>query len=94
MYFSDMYRNQRMPKELMDNEMLWGEGLSGALYWNDFLNLAKDCGFRDPRLVNHNDVTIANRALEAMVGDQMKFYSATYRLWKLPSLESDWYAVT
>jgi len=90
MYFSDIYSNQRMPKELMENEMLWGECLSGALYWNDFLNLSKECGFKDPRLVNHNEVSIGNRTLEAVVGDQIKFFSATYRLWKLSSLESDW----
>mmetsp|Transcript_1720 Transcript_1720/g.2750 ORF Transcript_1720/g.2750 Transcript_1720/m.2750 type:complete len:167 (-) Transcript_1720:455-955(-) len=69
--------------------MLWGECLSGALYWNDFLNLSKECGFKDPRLVNHNDIKIANKSLQAMVGDQMKFFSATYRLWKLSSLEPD-----
>ena len=51
MYFSDVYATQRVPDSLRQNEILWGECLSGALYWNDFIRLSKMCGFTDPRLV-------------------------------------------
>merc|ERR1712176_1134065 len=51
-------------------------------YWNDFHNLAKKCGFADPRLMKDNRLTINNRKLEAKLGT-IKVYSATYRLWKL-----------
>ena len=34
------------------NEVLYGECLSAALYWNDFLSFAKMAGFTDPCLVN------------------------------------------
>jgi arsenite methyltransferase len=88
-YFSDVYSSKRVPKELLNDDVLWGECLGGALYWNDFINLAKKCGFTDPRLVKSNLITIRNKELEKKVGD-IKFYSATYRLFKLPELlESD-----
>ena len=88
-YFSDVYSSQRIPSELAQDPVLWGECLSGALYWNDFLNIAKKCGFTDPRLVKSNLITVKNKELEEKVGG-IKFYSATYRLFKLPGiLESD-----
>lgn len=84
-YFSDVYASQRIPLELQKNPTLWGECLSGALYWNDFLNLAKKCGFSDPRLVSSNPITVQNKELEKLV-KHIDFYSATYRLFKLPDL--------
>ena len=33
LYFSDVYSNRRVPKSLQENDVLWGECLSGALYW-------------------------------------------------------------
>ena len=68
--------------------MLYGECLSDALYWNDFLNFAKIAGFTDPRLVTHRPITIENSVLEAAVAP-LKFTSASYRLWKLADLESN-----
>ena len=44
-YFSDVYSSQRIPNELAQDPVLWGECLSGALYWNDFLNIAKKFKF-------------------------------------------------
>ena len=87
-YFSDVYADRRVGKELREDKQLWGECISGALYWNDFVNLAKKCGFGDPRLVEDSRITIKNKALEAKCGN-VNFYSATYRLFKLPDLESD-----
>ena len=88
MYFSDVYADRRIPDDLKTNRVLWGECLSGALYWNDFLNYAKKAGFTDPRSVSDNPITIENEELAALVGD-IRFYSVTYRLFKLDGLESD-----
>lgn len=88
MYFSDVYASRRIPKELENDEVLYGECLSGALYWNDFENLAKEVGFRDPRVVESSPITIENKTLEAKVGD-IEFYSVTYRLFKIDELEHD-----
>lgn len=87
-YFSDVYADRRIPTHLQNDPVLYGECLSGALYWNDFLNLSKQAGFLDPRLVNDRPLTIENAKLEVKV-DPIKFYSATYRLFKISELESD-----
>jgi arsenite methyltransferase len=87
LYFSDVYANRRVPKVLQEDEVLWGECLSGALYWNDFENLARKVGFADPRLVEDAPITVQNAGVEKLISgsgnDALEFYSATYRLWKL-----------
>ena len=86
MYFSDVYADRRVPQSLVDNELLYGECLSGALYWNDFMSIAKRNGFADPRLVEDRPLTIENDAIKELVAP-IQFFSATYRLFKLDSLE-------
>lgn len=86
MYFSDVYADRRIDKSLIDDPVLYGECLSGALYWNDFHNLAKHCGFADPRLVEDRPLGIDNNDIEAKIG-HIGFYSATYRLFKIAELE-------
>jgi arsenite methyltransferase len=85
-YFSDVYAERRVPQYLIEDEELYGECISGALYWNDFINLAKDCGFTDPRLVKSRPLAIENAKLQEKLGDR-RFFSATYRLFKLADLE-------
>lgn len=87
LYFSDVYSGCRVPQSLRDDEVLWGECISGALYWNDFLTLAKQCGFTDPRLVSDSVITIDNPELEKKCG-HIDFFSATYRLFKLEGLDA------
>ncbi|WP_434286529.1 methyltransferase domain-containing protein [Celeribacter sp. SCSIO 80788] len=82
MYFSDVYADRRVPEALRADPVLYGECLSGALYWNDFEYMARAAGFADPRLVTHRTLTVENPALEAKVAP-IKFISATYRLFKL-----------
>jgi hypothetical protein len=67
--------------------VLYGECLGGALYWNDFLPMAKRVGFLDPRLVTSRALDISNEAIKAKLGEA-RFYSATYRLFKLDGLET------
>lgn len=88
MYFSDVYSDRRIPEDLRKDKVLWGECLSGALYVNDFLSLVKKCGFTDPRKVAINRITVKNKELEAKLGE-IKFYSITYRLFKLPGILDD-----
>jgi len=85
-YFSDVYAERRTPQHLIDDEELYGECISGALYWNDFINLSKECGFKDPRLVKSRPLAIENARLQEMLGDR-RFFSATYRLFKIDQLE-------
>ncbi|MBU0498451.1 MAG: methyltransferase domain-containing protein [Gammaproteobacteria bacterium] len=87
-YFSDVYADRRVPSALRDDPVLYGEGLGGALYWNDFLRLARGQGFGDPRLVKDRPIAITDPSLAPRVGN-IGFYSATWRLFKLDGLESD-----
>ena len=86
LYFSDIYADRRLPAALREDELLYGECLGGALYWNDFHNLAKRHGFADPRLVEDRPIAITDPKLAAKLGNT-RFYSATYRVFKLDELE-------
>lgn len=86
MYFADVYADRRLPDAVRKDPVLLGECLGGALYWNDFHALAKEAGFLDPRLVADRPLGVTDEALAAKVGPA-KFFSATYRLFKLPDLE-------
>jgi SAM-dependent methyltransferase len=86
LYFSDVYADRRVPAELVEDPVLYGECLSGALYWNDFLTIARGVGFADPRLVESRRLGINDAEVKALIG-HIEFFSATYRLFKLPELE-------
>ncbi len=85
-YFSDVYANRRIPKSLRDDATLRGECLSGALYVNDFLGMAKAAGFTDPRLVEHRPLAITNPQIEQQL-EGYEFSSVTYRLFRAEGLE-------
>ncbi len=85
-YFSDVYADRRVPEAVKNDPVLYGECLGGALYWNDFIALSKQNGFADPRLVEDRPLEVTDPALSAQVGN-LRFYSATYRLFKLENLE-------
>jgi arsenite methyltransferase len=87
MYFADVYSDRRVPEALTMDPELYTECLSGALYCNDFLELAKNAGFTDPRLVTDRPLTIDAPTVRQKVGE-IRFFSATYRLFKLQQLEA------
>lgn len=86
LYFSDVYADRRVPSHLLEDPVLHGECLSGALYWGDFEQLARAAGFADPRLVTDRPLGINDREVAARL-DGINFVSATYRLFKLDGLE-------
>lgn len=82
LYFSDIYSDRRIPKELQENKELWGECLSGAMYVEDFRRLMKEIGFTDIRVISQSDVKAT--------GDydlKPNFYSITFRAFKISTLE-------
>ncbi len=85
-YFSDVYADRRIPASVQNDPVLYGECLGGALYWNDFLRLARAAGFTDPRLVEDRPLAITDAELARRVGS-IRFFSASYRLFKLAGLE-------
>lgn len=86
-YFSDVYADRRVPDSIRNDPVLYGECLGGALYWNDFIRLAHLNGFIDPRLVTDRPLEITDPAVAKRVGN-LRFYSATYRLFMLDGLET------
>ncbi len=86
-YFSDVYADRRIPKNIANDEVLYGECLAGALYWNDFIQLAKNTGFIEPRLVESQPLLVTDTELNKKIGG-IRFSSATYRLCKIYNLEN------
>lgn len=86
-YFSDVYADRRLSEEIRKDPVLFGECLGGALYWNDFHTLAKQAGFLDPRLVTSRPLGVTDPELAEKLGEA-RFFSATYRLFKLAGLET------
>lgn len=87
LYFADVYSDRRVSDAIRSDPVLYGECLGGALYWNDFLPMAKRAGFLDPRLVASRPIDAKQEAIKQKLG-QAKFFSATYRLFKLANLET------
>ena len=85
-YFSDVFADRRIPVAIRTNPVLYGECLGGALYYRDFERMARRTGFVDPRVVSRRVITVSTDEVKALIGD-LRFYSITYRLWKLQDLE-------
>lgn len=87
LYFADVYCDRRLSETIRKDPVLYGECLGGALYWNDFLPMAKEAGFLDPRLVESRPIEVTDAAVKSKLGTA-QFFSATYRLFKLAGLET------
>ena len=85
-YFSDVYCDRRLPIDVRKHELLFGECISGALYINDFIAMCKKIGFADPRRLSTSPIQVSDPELREVLGGA-KFFSITYRLFKLPALE-------
>lgn len=86
LYFSDVFADRRVPEKLMDDPVLYGECLSGALYIEDFRRMLDEIGCPDYRVVTGHDIDIENVEIEKKVG-MINFRSLTIRAFKLDSLE-------
>lgn len=84
LYFSDMYASKPVPDHMKQDPVLWGEGMAGALFWQDFISLARSVGFSTPYLVSASLIVVHNHELKEKSGD-INHVSATYRLFKLPN---------
>jgi arsenite methyltransferase len=82
-YFSDVYCDRRLPDALRSQEVLLGECLGGAMYIEDFKRLCVATGFTDPRVLAGHEIEVQDPELAELLGEA-KFYSLTYRLFKLP----------
>ncbi len=76
-YVSDIVADRRVPEEIAGNPQLTAECLGGALYEHDFVDLMKDAGFGDPRVVTRRQVE------EDILGQPIRFFSVTVRGFKI-----------
>ena len=64
-----MYSDRIVPDDVRQNKLLWGECISGALWWEELYQLAQDAGFSEPRLVRASPVTIGNPEVQKILGE-------------------------
>ena len=67
LYFSDVYSDRRIPEDLQKDKVLWGECLSGALYWEDFRRIMHDVGFKYMCNTKISEITVGNDKVKDMV---------------------------
>lgn len=82
LHFSDVFADRRLPRAFMDDPVLLGECLGGALYVEDFRRAMLAVGCRDPRTVSRSPLSITNPEVAAKVGNA-RFSSITWRAFKL-----------
>src|SRR5215471_14898494 len=68
LYFADVYCDRRLPDGVRADPALYGDCLGGALYWNDFLSMAKRAGFLAPRLMTSKPIDIKNETMKRKLG--------------------------
>ncbi len=71
---------------MKNDKVLLGESLSGALYVEDFRRIMDEIGFKDCRVMSKTNITVNNAEIKKKVSE-IKFYSITYRCFKLDDLE-------
>lgn len=81
LYFSDIFADRRIPAEVKNDPVLYGECLGGAMYIEDFKVLLKELGYLDYRVVSERVIAIDDTSLKAKTGD-IVFYSMTVRAFK------------
>jgi arsenite methyltransferase len=82
LYFSDVFADRRIPDALLQDPVLRGECLSGALYLEDFRRLLLTLGCADVRIVARSPVPLLDADIEAVIG-HVRFESITVRAFKL-----------
>ena len=83
LHFADVFADRRLPPALMDDPVLLGECLAGALYTEDFRRLLAQLGVADARVCARSTIALTDPALAERVGF-VRFESITWRAFKLP----------
>jgi SAM-dependent methyltransferase len=83
LYFSDVFADRRLPAALLQDPVLLGECLAGAMYEEDFRRLMLRLGVSDARVCARAAITLTDPAIEQRIGFA-RFQSITWRVFKLP----------
>jgi len=81
-YFSDVFADRRIPARLLDDPVLRGECLAGALYTEDFRRILRDVGCADVRQISSRPIPLLDEAIEQRIG-MIRFTSRTFRAFRL-----------
>jgi len=86
LYFADVFADRRIPDDVKNDPVLYGECLGGAMYIEDFRRMLKDLGCLDVRYMSKRVITIDDPKVAEKTGN-IVFCSVTVRAFKLDSLE-------
>ncbi len=86
LYFSDIFAGRRIPADLVNDPVIRGECLGGAMYVEDFRRLLNDLGCCDYRIVSSRSVELGDPDVKAKIG-MVDFHSMTIRAFKISDLE-------
>ncbi|GAB4133881.1 MAG: methyltransferase domain-containing protein [Ignavibacteriales bacterium] len=86
LFFSDVFADRRIPLELKNDPVLYGECLSNAMYTEDFRRMLLELGINDFRILSSRKISLDNPEIENKIGF-INFYSNTVRVFKLYNLE-------
>ncbi|MGH8165380.1 MAG: methyltransferase domain-containing protein, partial [Rhodanobacteraceae bacterium] len=82
LYFSDVFADRRLPRELLADPVLVGECLAGALYLEDFRRVMTQLGVADARICARSPIALGDPVIESKIGFA-RFESITWRVFKL-----------
>lgn len=88
LYFSDIFSDRRIPKEIAQNPTLQGECIAGAMYIEDFRRLMRKVGWLDVRYMSSTTASIGNEKIEKLI-ENINFTSRTVRAMKIPEFIED-----
>lgn len=86
LYFSDVFADRRIPQDLLEDPVLLGECLAGAMYIEDFRRLLVENRIPDFRLVKQVPIAVQDEEIRDKLGN-VSFSSCTVRAFKLDILE-------
>jgi len=82
LYFSDVFVDRHLPQDLVEDDVMVGECLGGAMYREDFRRMMQKLGCQDPRIVSSRAIALEDARIAALC-DGMTFTSETVRVFKL-----------
>ena len=88
LYFSDVFCDRRMPADLINDPVLRGECLGGAIYIDDFRRMMQRIGWKSFIYTSIDDIHVNDLALETKLGFT-GFTSRTVRAIKADNLEDN-----
>ncbi|MGZ3789665.1 MAG: methyltransferase domain-containing protein [Bacteriovorax sp.] len=83
LYFSDVFSDRRIPKDIASDKVILGECLGGALYTEDFRRTMAEIGCADFRSMNKAKINVTNKEIADRTGN-IQFFSITVRAFKVP----------